>query len=199
VETYYTSNFKTYKKASGFTQKKDSIIALLELPSYSTNAVAAVQRTIDWWGSSDQESSCTLLIATSLGKFIEKLQFTATNGNYNWIYGDDKIFVITAKSEGNDYIYRSTDKGENFTQHKSGNLSVDLFYVSKLLFSTDEGAYIAYGENSIVGSKDGFLTIKMITFDGEIRDTMTTNTANYIITDAGVCRLSDKELDGLFQ
>lgn len=198
VETYYTSDFKNYIKASGFTQKEDSIINLLELPTYSTNAVAAMHRTVDR-GSFDQEALCTLLIATSPGKFKEKFQFAATNGIYNWIYGDNKMFVITASSEGNDYIYQSTDKGKNFTQYKLDGLSVDLFYVNKLLFSTDEGAYIAYGDYSIVGSKDGFLTIKKIDIGGEILGTMTTGTANYIITEAGVCRLTDKELDGLFQ
>lgn len=199
VETYVTNNFKTYKKAEGITAKEDINYVFLKLPTYSTNGVVAVQSPLRGFEPSEKEGKCNFLIATSLGKFKEKVQITITDGEYNWIYGDNKSLAIMAKSGGNDYVYRSTDNGENFTRYKLGNLSANSFNVNKLLISTDKTAYIAYGEDGIVGSKDGFKTIKKTTIDGKILGAMETDLANYIITDAGVCRLTDEEMDGLFQ
>lgn len=199
VETYVTSNFKTYKKAEGIATKEDMTYVFRELPTYSTNAVVAVQSPYLGYDSSEKEDTCNFLIATSLGKFKEKTQIKITAGEYNWIYGDNKIFVIIAKSDGISYVYRSTDKGENFTRYELGSLSANLFDVRRLLISTDKMAYIAYGEDGIVGSKDGFQTIKKTTIDGKILGSMETDSANYIITDAGVCRLTDDEMDELFQ
>jgi hypothetical protein len=199
VETYVTSDFINYKKAEGLTAKEDMNYSFQELPTYSTNAVVAVQYPLLTAETAEDEDTCNFFLTTSLGKFKKKAQITITSGNYNWLYGDNKTFVIIAKSDGNSYIYRSTDNGTNFTRYKLGNLSADLFYVEKLLISTDKTAYIAYGEDGIVGSQDGFKTMKKTTINGMILGAFETDSANYIITDAGVCRLTDDKMDSLFQ
>lgn len=200
TEIYVTSNFKTYTRVTGLAKTKDTIYYLKKISEYGKNAVLAVQRPMPGYEElTADEDICSFFIATDLGKFKEKAEVKTTDSTYNWLNGGNKMVVIIAESDGCNYIYCSTDNGENFMRYQLDSLLSNSFNAGRMLISSDKTAYIAYGENGIVSSEDGFRTITKTVIDGNILGAMETDSANYIITDAGVCRLTDDEMDTLFR